>query len=68
MMERLMSRAQALAGAAQSRQVAKLAAAMQSMLGSKVQLEGRNVILSGHGLMKRWLTDPALRFLSSGFK
>jgi hypothetical protein len=69
MMERLMQRAEDLVMTAQRRQVAKLAAAVKSMLGSSmVQIEDSNVILGGRGLLKRWLTDPGLRFLSGGLK
>lgn len=68
MMERLMSRGQALAATVQARQVARLAAMMQSMLGSKAQVEGAKVVVSGRGLLERWLTNAGIRFLSSGFK
>jgi hypothetical protein len=67
MMERLTRRAQAFAAAEQARQVERVAARMQSMLGSKAQIEGARVVVSV-GLLRRWLVDPSLRFLSSGFK
>ena len=69
MMDRLMKRAEELARAAQQRKVASVAETLRAMLGAiVVQAEDAQVVVSGRGLMKRWLVDPSLRFLGRGVK
>lgn len=69
MMERLTRRVEALAAAEQRRQVQMLAGRMKEMIsGASVEVFEARVIVAGRGLLKRWLIDPALRFLSTGFK
>ena len=69
MMRGLMRRAEVLAVAEQQRQVRRLATRMKDMLGGgSVEATDTAVVATGRGLLKRWLSDPALRFLSSGLK
>jgi len=69
MMEALTRRAEMLAAATQRRQVQRLAMQMKAMLGGgSVEVVDGQVIASGRGLLRRWLIDPSLRFLSSGFR
>jgi hypothetical protein len=69
MMERLTRRVEALAATEQRRRVQLLAARMREMLGSgSVEILDAQVVASGRGLLRRWLIDPGLRFLSSGPK
>ena len=69
MMDELIRRAEMLAGAEQRRQVQRLAARMKEMLGNgSVEVVHGQVVANGRGLLRRWLIDPGLRFLSSGIK
>jgi hypothetical protein len=69
MMERLMRRVEMLAAAEQKRQAQRLAGRMKEMLGSgSIEVLDTQVVGSGRGLLRRWLIDPSLRFLSSGLK
>ena len=69
MMDGLIRRAEMLAAAAQRRQVRRLAARMAELLGSgAVEIVDAKVVVRGRGLLKRWLSDPDLRFLSGGPK
>jgi len=69
MMEKLSRRAEMLAAAAQRRQVQRVAARMKELLGSSaVDITDAQVAATGRDLLKRWLIDPSIRFLSSGFK
>ncbi len=69
MMEKLVRRAELLAAAAQRRQVQKLAVRMKAMLGvASVEVVDAEVVISGRGLLRRWLIDPSLRFLSGGLR
>jgi hypothetical protein len=67
MMERLAQRGEALAREAQRRSVARLAQRFRVLFGVQaVQTDDAQVVVNGRGLMRRWLVDPALRFLSGG--
>jgi len=69
MMEELMRRVEMLAAAEQKQQAQRLAGRMKEMLGSgSVEVLDTQVVGSGRGLLRRWLIDPSLRFLSSGLK
>ena len=69
MMSGLIRRAELLAAAERRRQVRRLASRMKEMLGSgSVEVVDAAVVATGRGLLKRWLIDPGLRFLSSGLK
>lgn len=69
MMDGLIRRAEMLAAAAQRRQARRLATRMTEMLGrDSVEVVEAAVVATGPGLLKRWLIDPGLRFLSSGLR
>ena len=69
MMEKLLARGEAIARDAQQRKIAGVAQQLRSMLGgAAVQVEGAEVLVRGRGIMKRWLTDPSFRFLTSSLK
>ena len=69
MMERLMSRGERLALEAQRRQVRRLADRLGGMVaGAAIDARETEVLVRGRGIIKRWLIDPRLRFLSGGAK
>lgn len=69
MMEKLLDRGQALARDAQRRKLGDVAGQLRSMFGaSAVQIENDQVLISGRGIVRRWLADPNLRFLTGGLK
>ena len=69
MMERLLPRGEALARDRQRRKVQSVAAQCRAMFGSAaVEVEEARVLVRGRGMIKRWLIDPSLRFLSGGLK
>lgn len=69
MMERLTSRGERLAREAQRRQVDRVAQRLRGLFGSEaVAAEDGRVVVRGRGVMKRWLTDPAVRFLGGGMR
>jgi hypothetical protein len=69
MMSNLLARGEALAREAQRRKVQHVARQLSAMLGGgAIQVEEARVLVRGRGLIRRWLIDPSLRFLSGGFK
>lgn len=69
MMSDLLSRGERLAQEAQRRKIADVAAQLRAILGSaSVAVEEARVLVSGRGIIKRWLIDPSLRFLTGGLK
>lgn len=65
MMKRLQWRVEQLARAAQRRQVTRLVIRWSEQLrGVRVEARDTGVVLSGRGLIHRWLVDPTLRFIS----
>lgn len=63
MMKRLQERAQEVARRKQRLRVERLVAALEAKVsGVAVEATNSGVILSGRGLVRRWLSDPALRF------
>lgn len=67
MMEGLIARGSQLALEAQARQVKRVAEQLRTLFGSAaVSVEDARVLVSGRGIIKRWLIDPSLRFLSGG--
>lgn len=69
MMARLAARGAQLAKARQRAQVQRIAALLaRNVAGAKVTAEETRVLLVGKGLIKRWLIDPQLRFLSGDLK
>jgi DNA-binding protein YbaB len=69
MMEKLIARGEQLASDAQAQQVQRVAQQLRALFGSTaVSVEEAQVLVSGRGIIKRWLIDPSLRFLSGGLK
>jgi hypothetical protein len=49
----------------QQRKIMEVAAELKNLLsGASIEIEDARVLVSGRGLSKRWLIDPALRFLA----
>jgi hypothetical protein len=64
MMEGLEARAETLGAAAAERAAARLvAAARETLPGVSVEAEPGRVVISGRGLARRMLRDPAFRWL-----
>jgi hypothetical protein len=69
MMEALQSRGEQLAQEQQQRKVADVATQLRAIFGSgAVQVEEARILVSGSGIIKRWLIDPSLRFLIGGLR
>jgi hypothetical protein len=69
MMNNLIERAEARAQAAQRRKIAEVAARLREIIrGASIEVEEARILVRGKGLVKRWLIDPSLRFLSGGLK
>jgi DNA-binding protein YbaB len=69
MMEKLIARGEQLASDAQAQQMQRVAQQLRALFGSAaVSVEEAQVLVSGRGIIKRWLIDPSLRFLSGGLK
>jgi hypothetical protein len=68
-MEALLKRAEELARIRQRRAISRVADRLKALLSaSLVEVEDIRVIVRGRGIVKRWLIDPALRFLSGDLK
>ena len=69
MMSDLVHRGEALARERQQQRLEAVAQELRSVFGAAaVQVEEAEVLVSGRGLVKRWLLDPSLRFLDGGPK
>ncbi|MES2001405.1 MAG: hypothetical protein V4444_03740 [Pseudomonadota bacterium] len=69
MMTKLIRLADQLARARQHLLAARLAERLSSTIkGASVTVEETRVVVRGRGLIKRWLIDPELRFLSGDHK
>ena len=69
MMERLMARGEELAREAEQQQVQLVAQRLRTLFGAAaVEVEGNQVLIGGRGAIKRWLTDPGVRFLAGALK
>jgi hypothetical protein len=69
MMEKLLSCGERIARDAEARQVRRIAQGLRILFGSAaVSVEEARVLVSGRGMIKRWLLDPGLRFLGGGLK
>jgi hypothetical protein len=67
MMENLLKRGEAIAAAGQQRTLQDVAGGLRAMFGnSAVQADDAQVLVTGRGILKRWLIDPNLRFLTGG--
>lgn len=64
MLTELMRRAERIAAQAQQSKVDDVARRLRALFGAgAIEAEAAQVIVAGKGLIRRWLTDPALRFL-----
>jgi hypothetical protein len=69
MMSELLRRGEALAREQQRQKVQSVAEQLRGMFGSAaIEVEEARVLVRGRGMIKRWLIDPSLRFLSGGLK
>ncbi len=69
MMEKLLIRANELAHVEQQRKLAQVAGQLKELLqGATIEVEEARILVSGRGILKRWLIDPSLRFLSGGLR
>lgn len=69
MMESLLRRGADLATAAQQQKLRDIAQLLRATFGSgAIETEEAAVLVRGRGLVKRWLAEPGLRFLSKGLK
>jgi hypothetical protein len=65
----MLRRGEEIARAAQRRRVQQVAFYLRNVLGSaSIEVEEARVLVRGRGIVKRWLIDPSLRFLSGGLK
>lgn len=62
MIRRLQQRAEAAAGNRQRKRIALIVASLEDEAGVIAQPIPGGVLLSGRALVRRWLSDPALRF------
>jgi hypothetical protein len=68
-MDALLSRAEQRARGAVARNLSMVAMRMRSLIGgAAVQVGDGQVMVSGRGVAKRWLSEPDVRFLSRGLK
>lgn len=69
MMDNLLRRGEELASAAQKRKLDEIAQELRAMFGSAaIDVQEAAVLVRRRGLVKRWLVDPGLRFLSKGLR
>jgi hypothetical protein len=69
MMDKLIASGEQLASDAQAQQVQRVAQQLRGMFGAAaIAVEEAQILVSGRGIVKRWLIDPSLRFLSGGLK
>jgi hypothetical protein len=65
MMSELLKRGEELAREAQVQRVTQVAGRLKELVrGIAIETDEARVIVSGRGLLKRWLIDPQLRFLA----
>ena len=68
-MTELLKRAEELARERQRRAIGGIVQRLRALLGeAKLEASDTSVQVSGRGVLKRWLTDPNLRFLWGGMK
>jgi hypothetical protein len=69
MLSTLIKRGEEIARERQRRAVQQVAEQLKAIFGSAaVEADEARVLVSGRGMIKRWLIDPSLRFLSGGYK
>lgn len=69
MMTELMRQGEEIARERQRETVSRVAGRLKALLGdAAVEIEDARVLVRGRGLIRRWLVDPALRFLAGGLR
>lgn len=69
MMARLAKRVEELARERQRQKVRQIAEELKALIGdAAIEAQEARVLVRGRGIVKRWLIDPSLRFLSGGLK
>lgn len=69
MMGDLLQRGEALAVERQQQRLKAVAQQLRALFGTAaVEVGEAEVLVSGRGLVRRWLIDPNLRFLNGGLK
>jgi predicted NBD/HSP70 family sugar kinase len=69
MLAGLLSRGEELARDQLQKKVTDVAAQLRAIVGNAaVSVQDARVVISGRGIVKRWLTDPTLRFLTGAVK
>lgn len=69
MMENLLRRGNELAVRGQQKKLSDVAQQLRNIFtGTAVRVEDAQVLVSGRGIIKRWLLDPTLRFLVGDLK
>lgn len=69
MMEKLLSRGTELASQVQQQKLHSVARQLHTIFGNAaVQFDSDQVVISGKGILKRWLTDPAVRFVPGALR
>lgn len=69
MMENLLRRGEELAAEGEQRKLQQVAAQLRELFGAAaVQVDETDVLVRGKGMIKRWLLDPSLRFLTGGLR
>ena len=64
-MSQLLKCGEELARAAQGERTRRIASRLKHLLGGVgIEVEEARVLVSGRGLLRRWLVDPQLRFLT----
>ena len=65
----LMRRGEEIARERQRETLTRVAGNLEALLGDgAVEIEDTRVLVRGRGLIRRWLVDPALRFLAGGLR
>ena len=69
MMQALLKRGEELARQGQQAKVQQVAQQLKSIFGAgAIEVQEAQVLVLGRGIIKRWLIDPSLRFLTGGLK
>lgn len=69
MMQALLRRGEALARERQQRRLREIRDELAVLIkGASIEVEEARVLVRGRGIIKRWLIDPSLRFLSGGHR
>lgn len=69
MMETLLARGEKIGARAQAQLVQRAAQRLRALFGSAaVRVDEAQVLVSGRGIIRRWLVDPAVRFVAGGMQ